>query len=266
MSDASTLRQRVYAHIDPTARNIEGLSKFNKLVVLVVLGASLVAILQTEPEFAAEYGRDFFWIEFCAGLFFLFEYGLRLWTAPDHYVDVGPTMARVRFVTSPLGLLDLLIIASLFVPMFLEGSAFLRILRVARILALARLTRFSLALGHLMQSIFERRYDLLVTLGFAAFLMLFGATALYWIEGEIQPEEFGSIPRALWWSVITLTTVGYGDVSPVTAEGKMMAGAIALAGIALVALPTGILAAAFSDGMQRRREELKAVGGKDEDL
>lgn len=254
-----TIRQRVFSQVDPQARNIEGLSVFNKVVVLVVFGASLVAILQTEPELAQEYGRDFFWVEVGAGAFFIVEYALRLWTAPDHYPEVSPTAARLRFASSPLGLLDLVIIASIFTPLLLENSAILRLLRVARILALARLTRFSTALRHLLASIHERRYDLLITLAFAGFLLLFGATALYWIEGAIQPEAFGSIPRALWWAVITLTTVGYGDVVPITPEGKLVAGFVALAGIALVALPTGILAAAFSDGMQRRREELKAV-------
>ncbi|WP_171033099.1 ion transporter [Qipengyuania marisflavi] len=263
MSEALTLRQRVFAHIDPAARNIEGLSFFNKIVVLVVLGASLAAILQTEPALARAYGRDFFWIEISAGTFFAVEYVLRLWTAPDHFPDMTAARARIKFATSPLGLLDLLIIVSIFSPMIFEEAAILRVLRVMRILALARLTRFSLALRYLISAVHERRYDLLITLGFAGFLMLFGATSLYWLEGEIQPDAFGSIPRALWWAVITLTTVGYGDVSPVTPEGKMVAGAVALAGIALVALPTGILAAAFSDGMQRRREELKSQSEPD---
>lgn len=264
LAPKATLRQRVYAHIDPTARNLEGLSNFNKLVIIAVLGATLVAVLRTEPELAAKYGDDFFWIEIAAGLFFLLEYVLRVWTAPDHHSELTPTRARWKFMTSPLGLIDLLILASIFFPLIISDSEFLRLLRVARILMLARLTRFSLALRHLVGAVYERRYDLLITLGFAGFLILFGATALYQLEGAIQPDAFGSIPRALWWAVITLTTVGYGDVSPVTAEGKMVAGAVALAGIALVALPTGILAAAFSDGMQRRREELAEIG-EDED-
>lgn len=270
MSEAAaphpTLRQRVFAHVDPEARNLEGLSNFNKMVVIFVLAATLVAVLRTEPALNAKYANDFFWIELAAGIFFIVEYALRLWTAPDHYPGMTDSAARWKFVRSPLGIIDLVIIASIFFPLIISDSAFLRLLRVARILMLARLTRFSLALRHLVGAVYERRYDLLITLGFAGFLILFGATALYQLEGAIQPEAFGSIPRALWWSVITLTTVGYGDVSPMTAEGKMVAGMVALAGIALVALPTGILAAAFSDGMQRRREELaELVDDEDEE-
>ena len=257
VSDAApsvTLRQRVYAQIDPQARNIEGLSNFNKIVVLLVLCASVVAVLQTEPELKDRYGNDFFIIELTAGVFFLVEYMLRLWTAPEAPESISPTKARLKFMFSPMGLLDALIIFSIFTPLLLEDTVLLRMLRVLRILQLARLTRFSRSLQHLLAAVYERRYDLGITLMMAGFLMLFGSTALYWIEGDIQPEEFGSIPRALWWAIITLTTVGYGDVSPITAEGKIVAGFVALSGIALVALPTGILAAAFSDGMQRQRE------------
>ncbi|WP_164931231.1 ion transporter [Erythrobacter sp. HKB08] len=259
-----TLRAKVFAHIDPRARNIEGLSFFNKIIIVVVVVASVGAILHTEPGLVDDYEREFFWFEVCAGAIFLLEYGLRLWTAPEATPNFSPTVARLRFVFSPLGLLDLVIIASIFTPLLFENSAFLRMLRVMRILALARLTRFSIALRYLVGSINERRYDLLITLCMAGFLMLFGASALYWIEGKEQPEAFGSIPRALWWSVITLTTVGYGDVSPVTAQGKIVASFVALSGVALVALPTGILAAAFSDSMQRRREEIKALKEADE--
>jgi voltage-gated potassium channel len=260
---ALSLRARIYAEIDPRARNIEGLSNFNKLVVLCVLVATLIAILRTEPALETQYNRDFFVLELIAGVIFISEYALRLWTAPEEPGEGSATAKRLKFAFSPLGLFDLVVIASIFLPFVFENSAFLRMLRVFRILALARLTRFSRALSMIVDAVYERRYDLMITLGMAGFLMLFGATMLYWIEGEIQPEAFGSIPRALWWAIITLTTVGYGDVSPITTEGRLVAGFVALSGVALVALPTGIIAAAFSDGMQRQREALKKASRQD---
>lgn len=257
----ASLRKKLYLQIDPRARNIEGLSAFNKIVVLVVLGTSLLAVLHTEPAIAQRLGDEFLSFELAAGIFFTVEYLLRLWTAPEKPGSTSSLQARLRFIASPLALLDLAIILSIFSPLLFEEAAILRVFRVLRILALTRLTRFSIALRFLLEAVYERRYDLAITLGFAFFLMLAGATALYWIEGSIQPEAFGSIPRALWWAVITLTTVGYGDVAPITPEGKIVAGLVALAGIALVALPTGILAAAFSDSMQRRREALNSTDG-----
>lgn len=258
-----TLRARLYKEIDPSARNIEGLSAFNKFVIFTVLLASFVAIMQTEPSVAAQYERDFFLIEICAGALFIVEYLMRFWTAPENPEAKSAWGARMRFIVSPMAILDLVIIASIFLPLILENSAFFRMLRVLRILALARLTRFSRALQHLVGAIAERRYDLAITLGMAGFLLLFGSSALYWLEGDAQPEAFGSIPRALWWAVITLTTVGYGDVSPITVEGKIIASFVALAGVALVALPTGILAAAFSDAMQRQREILAQLAAEE---
>ncbi len=127
----------------------------------------------------------------------------------------------------------------------------LRLIRLIRILSLAKLGRLSSALRHLGDAILSRRYELLATLGLAVCLLVIGASALYWLEGALQPDKFGSIPRALWWSVITLTTIGYGDVYPITVAGKYVAGIVAVAGIGVIALPTGILAAAFSDAVQR---------------
>jgi hypothetical protein len=118
-------------------------------------------------------------------------------------------------------------------------------------LSLAKLGRMSTALRNLSLAITSRRYEFFVTMGLALCLLLFGATALYWIEGPLQPDKFGSIPRALWWSVITLTTIGYGDVYPRIPAGKFVAGLFAIAGVGVIALPTGILAAAFSDAVQR---------------
>ncbi len=254
-----SLRHKAYLQISPAARLKPGLSWFNKLVVWVVVISSIIAILVTEPSFHVRFSSDFRWFEIGAGVFFLTEYGLRIWVAPEGYPELNPWKARLKFMVSPLALLDLLIILSIFTPMFVQGSTSLRILRVLRIIALARLTEMSQSANHLWRAISDRRYDLWVTIGMSGALMLFGATALYWIEGHLQPEQFGSIPRALWWSVITITSVGYGDAVPITVPGRLIGSLVAMIGVALVAMPTGILAAAFSDGMQRRREEQEEI-------
>jgi voltage-gated potassium channel len=104
------------------------------------------------------------------------------------------------------------------------------------------------------EAIHSRRYELLLTLVAALFVMLISATLLYLVEGPLQPDKFGSIPRALWWSVVTLTTIGYGDVYPESPLGRVLAACTAVTGVGLIAAPAGILAGAFNDAIQRRRE------------
>ena len=141
-------------------------------------------------------------------------------------------------------------------------SYLLRLARLLRILRVAKLGRFSRAWTFVGRAIASRRYELLLTFYAAVFVMIVSATLLYIVEGPSQPEKFGSIPRALWWSVVTLTTIGYGDVYPETGLGKVFAGLTAVLGIGLIAAPTGILAAAFSDALQQQRQA--QGGGEDE--
>lgn len=137
--------------------------------------------------------------------------------------------------------------------MFLGNEAFLlRMFRLIRIIRVARLGRFSSALQAINEAVHARRFELMMSFAIASMLLLLSSTLLYIVEGGIQPETFGSIPRAMWWSVATLTTVGYGDVYPVTTIGRIFAGLTAITGIGLIAMPTGILASAFSDAIQKR--------------
>jgi voltage-gated potassium channel len=129
----------------------------------------------------------------------------------------------------------------------------LRLFRLMRILRLARLGRFSLGMRHLSQAVTDRKEELLLSLMPATFVLVSSAAGVYLIEGENDPQTFGSIPRAMWWSVCTLNTVGYGDIYPHTVLGKILGGVTSIAGIGLIAMPTGILAAAFSAAFQRTR-------------
>jgi voltage-gated potassium channel len=128
-------------------------------------------------------------------------------------------------------------------------------MRVLRLVRLAKLGRLSRAWNDIVSAVHSRRDELLLTLGLAFILILFSSTLMYWAEGGVQPDKFGSIPRSFWWAVVTLTTVGYGDVYPITPLGEFCAGLVAIAGIGVIALPTGILAAAFSDTVQRRKAD-----------
>jgi voltage-gated potassium channel len=247
------LRARIYHQLDPRARPGKGLSRFNVVLVALILIAVTLAILETEPVLIQPYGVIFERMEWALGTVFAIEYLLRLWTCVED-PDYGPGWrGRLKFIVSPTAIIDLFATAASFAPAG-EGALLLRFWRLLRILRLAKLGRMSRAWSHISTAVHSRRAELLLSLYGGLVVMVVSSTILYFIEAEAQPDKFGSIPRALWWSVATLTTIGYGDVFPVTPLGRIFAAVTALTSIGVVAMPTGILAAAFSDALQRHRE------------
>lgn len=248
-----TWRRRIWKQLEETGSSEGRISPINAAVLLAILIAMAAAALETEPALAQSAGWLFVWINAGVVVLFTVEFLARLWTAPEGLPDASATQARWRFLKSPLAVLDLAaLVISLLPAGGLYGAA-VRVLRLLRVLRIARFGRFSQALVILGQSIASRRYELMVAALLAVGFLSVTSTALYLLEGPIQPDKFGSIPRAMWWSVITLTTVGYGDVYPVTALGKIVASVSALVGIGLVAIPTGIIAAAFTENLKRRQ-------------
>ncbi|HEV2746844.1 MAG TPA: ion transporter [Allosphingosinicella sp.] len=247
------LRRRLYLQLDPRAWPKPGLSPLNTLVTAAIIVATAAAIAETEPLVTTGRERLFEALELGFGIFFLAEYAGRLWTVVEDRGSRPAWRCRLAFVRSPAAIFDLLAILSALLPFVGASGAMLRLVRLLRIFRLAKLGRMSAALRNLSSAVASRRFELAATVGLALMLVVFGATALYWIEGEIQPDKFGSIPRALWWAVVTLTTIGYGDLFPVTPLGKLVAAFVAVAGIGLIAMPTGILASAFSEASQRAK-------------
>jgi voltage-gated potassium channel len=248
-----TWRRRLYHELEPAARHADGLSLLNRFVVAIILVSVVSAVLESEPVVVNGRERLFRTLDIGFGVLFLVEYGARLWSCVED-PRFGPGMrGRLRFARTPGALIDLVALLPLFVLAVGAEVYLLRMVRLLRVLRVARLGRFSRVLDALAQAIHSRRYELWMSVAIAGVLLLLSSTALYIVEGHVQPEQFGSIPRAMWWSVATLTTVGYGDSYPITAIGRAFAGATALTGIGLIAMPTGILASAFSDALQRQR-------------
>lgn len=262
-----TLRRRLYEHLEPEARRAPGLSRLNRLIVVLICAASLLAILESEPTLYEGHERLFLIGEIIFTALFTVEYVARLWVAGEHEAYRG-IVGRLRYATTLPALIDLMAILPVVLVFFGTEAFILRFVRLVRILRVARLGRFSRAMKAIGTAVSSRRYELWMSLAIALLLLMISSTLLYIVEGPVQPVTFGSIPRAMWWSVATLTTVGYGDVYPVTVLGRIFAGLTAITGIGLIAMPTGILAAAFSDAIQqqhrhqdrrlRHREEVNA--------
>lgn len=227
-----------------------------RAVVGAVLLSSLLVMLETEEAlWATPVVAAFFDVldPLLLG-FFAIEYTLRLWAAGEEPAYAG-WQGRLKWMGGSWQLFDLGLILVFFLPFFGPEVFVLRLLRLGRILAILRLGRLTAAGQMLVSCIFERRYDLCVSFLAALLLMIVAAVGLYLIEGDQQPDAFGSVRRALWWSMATLTTVGYGDVYPVTPPGKLLAGVVAFIGIGVIAIPTGIVAGAFSNALSRPPEE-----------
>jgi len=250
-------RRTLHHQLYPKAWRRHGLSPVNRFVCLAILASALLACLETEPLLTARLGGLFRWLEFVFAVIFLVEYALRVWTAGERPQYAG-LRGRLRYMLTPVALTDLAAVLPILLFFGWDDVALVRVFRLLRILLLARLGRFSHAAQDIIAAVTARRYELWVSLMVASMLLVTSSTLLYLVEGQVQPEHFGSIPRAMWWSIVTLTTVDYGDVTPVTPLGRFFAAVTALTGIGLIAMPTGILAAAFSEVIQRRREREEA--------
>lgn len=259
-------RRKVYRNLEPTARRKAGLSHLNLAIAIFVVIATIVSIIETEPLIFNKYSHILLALDAIFIVLLSTEFLFRMWVAAEGPGPDSATMKRLKFVFSFYSLIDLLVIFSAVAPFIGFDLSVLRIIRLFRLMALAKLGRISLAMRQISLAIYARRFELWLTVGFAVFLLVIGATLLYWAEGDVQPDKFGSIPRALWWSMATLTTVGYGDVAPITPLGKFLASLTAVIGIGLVALPTGILASAFSEALQEehRRARERAEQRDDE--
>ena len=250
-----TLRRRLYTQMEPSAWRGKGLSPLNFAICLLIQFSVLVCILETEPEVSQGGEVLFSLLEYSLTSIFLVEYCLRLWIVVENPEYPGGVRGRIRYALSFFAIIDLVTILVVALATFGTAPLLLRLFRLIRILRLARLGRFSKAMNRMQYALSTRMPDLLLSTGIAAFILIISSTLLYLVEGDIQPKTFGSIPRAIWWGVVTLTTVGYGDVYPVTLLGKILGSITSLIGIGVIAMPTGILAAAFSDAMEEERKE-----------
>lgn len=224
------------------------------LLVLIVANG-LAVMLETVKELETNYSRYFYGFELGSVAVFTVEYLLRLWAITINPLYKRPIAGRIRYAATPMALIDLLAILPFYLPVALTVDLrILRLLRLFRIFRLFKMTRYVESMRTFHNVFKAKKTELTLTLMLIFLLLVFASSAMYAAESEAQPEKFSSIPETLWWGVITLTTIGYGDIYPITPIGKMIGGIIAFLGIGLFALPAGILASGFSEELQKRRD------------
>ena len=218
------------------------------LIVLNVIAFSV----ETVPAIAERHRLFFKVFDLTSILIFTVEYFARLWVCTEHppYAGLTRVRARLRFARSPFMIVDFLAIAPYYLSFLFPID--LRVLRIFRLLRFFKLARYSPAFNTMLRVIASERSALLGVVLVMVGLIIFSASLLYLVEGEAQPEKFGTVPQAMWWAVATLTTVGYGDAYPVTAAGKMLAGLVMVCGLGFFALPVGIIASGFMEEFRRR--------------
>lgn len=248
------IKKYIYSCLERTPENSLRFSLVNGFVMLLIVFNVTAIVMESFDSLHSKYRHDFRLFEIISVIIFTVEYLCRMWVS-DLKTDLSPLKSRISHFFTPMALIDLAAILPFYLPMFFAlDLRFLRILRLMRLLRIFKLTRYISAVDVIGSVITRKKADLLVTVAAALFLMLISSTLIFYAEHDAQPESFPNIIASFWWAVATLTTVGYGDVYPVTAAGKIISGVIAFVGIGLVALPTGIISSAFIDEMHRRKE------------
>jgi voltage-gated potassium channel len=224
------------------------------LVLIILLNVAAIMLVSVESV-RKEWHPWFRAFETFSVAVFTLEYVLRMWVVTGHAAYRRPVLGRLRYAVTPLALIDLAAFLPFYIPRVLPvNMLFVRVLRLLRLMRVMKLGRYSESVRTLAAVIRERKEELAAALLLLVILMVVAASTMYMIEHEAQPDRFTSIPASLWWAVCTLTTIGYGDMYPVTSLGKFLAGVIAIMGIGLFALPAGILGSGFVEKLHERRQ------------
>jgi voltage-gated potassium channel len=246
------LRKRVYQVLEQGPVGDRLSSTVDRFLVLLIVVNLLAVALESMPQYQTRYAGLFALIEYFSLVVFTIEYGLRLWCAVEHgpHQHLAARRARMKYAFGTAGIIDLIAVLPFWLTMFLPGD--LRFVLVFRMVRFFKIARYSPAMRSLLDVLYTERRALFGCLVVAIGSSVVAASLMHLAEGKVQPDKLGTIPDALWWAIVTIGTIGYGDVVPVTALGKLIATGTIFAGLVMMALPVGIIANAFAEQIHRR--------------
>lgn len=253
-----SLRRRTWVALEVGAETKSPARWLRRFIILLIIANVVAVVLQSHAPIGNAYPGFFYNFELFSVIVFTLEYMARFWTAPEAPSCAGltPGQARLKYVRSPLAIIDLLAVAPFYLSLFITID--LRYLRAVRLLRLLKLSHYFPGIEIFGTVLRSQMPALAAALLVVIVLILVSAIGMFSLENELQPGAFPSVVASIWWAVVTLTTVGYGDVVPITFGGKILGVFIMLLGVGVVALPAAVLAARFSEEIQVRRRELSA--------
>ena len=260
------IRRKIFTILQPDDGDSVLSRIFDWLVTALIL-TSVVIVFVATFDLPPGTMRILGGVEAVASVVFTIEYALRIVTADFLYQDTGPVRSRIKYILSPMAVVDFVSILPFWLPMFLPETLLgLRALRLVRLLRILKLHRYYDAMRSLGEVVVLKKRELLGSIYFVAILMLLASLLMYSAEHDAQPDVFCNAFSGLWWAVATLTTVGYGDIYPVTVVGRFLGALIAFSGIAAVAIPTGIITTGLGECISRKnaaKDACAANGGRD---
>lgn len=246
--------QRAYEILEGTTS--DKITKGFQIFIISLISINvLFVVIETEESVLDEYGYLFTPFEVFSVIIFTTEYIGRIIVCKLNPKYENTKYGRLRFIFTPMMLVDLAAILPFFLPFVITDLRFIRIIRLLRLFRLFKLARYSDPMQTLGEVFKAKAGDLAVAFFILFIVLIFASSLMYHAEYEAQPEIFSSIPASMWWGIITLTTIGYGDTYPVTIMGKIVGGAVAVLGIAVYAIPTGIMASAFTEELRKKRQK-----------
>ncbi len=256
LGEARGMKKTLFEVMEDSSNSYPRTSKaFTLFIMVLILLNALAIVLETVEPIYAKYWVYLDIFDLLSVFIFSLEYCARLYCCTEDPRYQHPVFGRIRFMFTPFAIIDLLAIIPFYLTFFVNDLRFLRLIRLLRIFRVIKLVRYSKAL-HTFGHVARDKKEELVIIAIAATILIFLTSSLmYYAEHEAQPDIFSSIPASMWWAVVTLTTVGYGDVYPVTDLGKALGAVIALFGIGMFAIPAGILGAAFMEEIEDQRDK-----------